>query len=234
MRSQPNPFEAHAYGVPVAVDTRDRFLVRTYNHLFGAILLFAGIEVALFKSGLALPIAQVMVGGGWLMVLGAFMLVSWGASHVAHRVESKVAQYLALLTMVVMQALIFVPLMMIAEVRAPGAIQSAGMLTVLGFAALTGIVFWTKKDFSFLGAILRWAGIGALLLIGAGLVFGFQLGTFFSVAMVVLAGGAILYDTSRVMRDFPEDRHVAAALELFSSVAMMFWYILRLFIGGRR
>jgi len=33
---------------------------------------------------------------------------------------------------------------------------------------------------------------------------------------------------------FPEDRYVAAALQLFSSVALMFWYVLRLFIGGRR
>jgi FtsH-binding integral membrane protein len=65
-------------------------------------------------------------------------------------------------------------------------------------------------------------------------VFGFTLGTLFSVAMVALSGAAILFETSRVQREFPEDRYVAAALSLFASVAMMFWYILRIFIGSRR
>ena len=66
-----------------------------------------------------------------------------------------------------------------------------------------------------------------------GVLFGFQLGTWFSVAMVGLAGGAILYDTSNILRRFPQDRYVAAALQLFSSVALMFWYVLRIFIGSR-
>ena len=64
-------------------------------------------------------------------------------------------------------------------------------------------------------------------------IFGFQLGTWFSVAMVGLAGAAILYDTSRVLRRYPEDRYVAAALQLFASVALMFWYVLQLFIAAR-
>ena len=48
-----------------------------------------------------------------------------------------------------------------------------------------------------------------------------------------MAGGAILYDTSNVLHRFPEDRYVAASLELFSSVALMFWYVLRLFLASR-
>jgi hypothetical protein len=52
--------------------------------------------------------------------------------------------------------------------------------------------------------------------------------------MVVFAGAAILYETSRIQREFPEHMHVAAALSLFSSVAMMFWYVLRIFVGARR
>lgn len=237
MHYQQDPYArgAASYGAGAYVaDTRDKFLVRTYNHLFAAILLFAGIEIALFKTGLALPIAQAMSSLPWLLILGGFVVVSWGASHFAHRAESKAAQYGALGAFVVAEALIFVPLLYIANAVAPGAIQSAGLVTILGFAALTGIVFWTKKDFSFLRGVLMWGGIAALLLIVAGAIFGFALGTFFSVAMVGLAGAAILYDTSRILRDFPEDRHVAAALELFSSVAMMFWYVLRIFIGSRR
>ncbi len=214
--------------------SRERFIVRTYNHLFGAIVLFAAIEAGLFLSGAAEPLAMAMMGQSWLLVMGGFVLVSWLASRAAHLATSKVTQYAALAGFVLAEAIVFVPLLYLANAVAPGAIQSAGLCTMAGFAGLTGIAFVTRKDFSFLGGLLRWAFVCSLVLIVAGIVFGFQLGTFFSVAMVALSGAAILYDTSNVLLRFPEDRHVAAALQLFSSVAMMFWYVLRIFIGGRR
>jgi len=223
-----------AWGGAPQVDTRDRFLVRTYNTLFGAIVLFAAIEAGLFLSGLAAPIAGAMLGTSWLLVLGGFMVVSWLASHAARSATSTSVQLLALGGFVAAEALIFVPLLYLADHYAPGSIQSAGLVTILGFGGLTAVAFTTRKDFSFLGGLLRWGGILAVVLIAASLVFGFQLGTFFSVAMVGFAGAAILYDTSRILRDYPEDRFVAAALELFSSVALMFWYVLRLFMGSRR
>ena len=52
-----------------------------------------------------------------------------------------------------------------------------------------------------------------------------------TLVMVVFAAGAILHDTSSVIRDFPEDRYVAASLQLFASVALLFWYVLRLFMS---
>ena len=93
------------------------------------------------------------------------------------------------------------------------------------------MAFWTRRDFSFLGAMLRWVGILALVAIVAAVLFGIELGTWFSIAMIGLAGGAILYDTSNVIHHYPEDRYVAAALQLFASVALMFWYVLRLFMS---
>jgi len=128
---------------------------------------------------------------------------------------------------------VFMPLLWVANAMFPGAIQSAAIVTFIGFGGLTAVAFTTRKDFSFLGGLLRWGGIVALVLIGASLIFGFSLGVFFSVAMVAFAGAAILYDTSNVLRHFPQDRHVAAALQLFSSVALMFWYILRIFMSSR-
>jgi FtsH-binding integral membrane protein len=217
----------------VAVDARARFITRTYNHLFGAIIGFALFEIALFKSGIAPVLAQAMMGTSWLLVLGAFMLTSWLATHVAHTARSLPAQYAALAAYVGMEALIFVPLLYVADRFAPGVISSAALVTFTGFAGLTGIAFYTRKDFSFLRGILLWGGVGALALIVAGALFGFQLGTFFSVAMVVFAGAAILYDTSNVIHRFPEDRYVSAALSLFASVALLFWYVLRLFISSR-
>jgi FtsH-binding integral membrane protein len=221
-------------GQPVALrseETRATFITRTYLHLFGAILAFTLLEMAFFTSGLALPMAQAMLGTSWLLVLGAFVVVSWLASRIAHVAESSAVQYAALAGYVVAEAIIFVPLLLIAQVAAPGVIQSAAVVTLFGFTGLTVVVFATRKDFSFLGAILGWCGVVALLLIVSGVIFGFELGTFFSVAMIALAGGAILHDTSKVLHHFPEDRYVAASLELFASVALLFWYVLRLYLS---
>ena len=217
-----------------AVSERAAFILRTYTHLFGAIIAFALVEIWIFQSGLAVPLAQAMMGTSWLLVLGGFMVVSWLATHAAHSATSKVAQYAALGGFVFAEALIFVPLLVMADATAPGAIQSASLVTLMGFAGLTGIAFQTRKDFSFLGGVLRWGFIMALVLIVAGVLFGFQLGTFFSVAMVGLAGAAILYDTSNVLHHYPTDRHVGAALQLFASVALMLWYVLRIFTSMSR
>ena len=45
------------------------------------------------------------------------------------------------------------------------------------------------------------------------------------------AGVAVLYDTSNIMHHYPQDKHVAASMALFASIAMMFYYILRLFMS---
>jgi FtsH-binding integral membrane protein len=217
-----------------AVASRSEFITRTYTHLLGAIAFFLAIEVWLFQSGLAETIAQAMLGTSWLLVIGGFMILSWLASSVAASSLSKPAQYAALAAFVAGQAIVFVPLLYIANAVAPGAINSAGVLTAIGFIGLTAVAFVSRTDFSFMGAMLRWAFIVALLAIVGSLLFGFELGTWFSVAMVGLAGAAILNDTSNIIRHFPDDRYVAAALQLFASVALMFWYILRIFIGARR
>ena len=229
-----NPSSAYRVGVPVeALETSARaaFVTRTYLHLFFAVLGFTGLEMFLFESGLAYPIAQAMLGVNWLLVLGAFMILGWLFSGVAMRAQSPGAQYGALAGYVVAEALIFVPLLVLAEYAAPGAIQSAAVATLIGFTGLTAIALMTRKDFSFLGGLLRWGFIVALILIVCGVLFGLELGVFFSVGMIALAGAAILYETSNVLHHYSEDRHVAAALSLFASVALMFWYVLQLFLS---
>jgi FtsH-binding integral membrane protein len=215
------------------VATRARFITRTYSHLLGAVAGFAAIELLLFKTGAAEAIARTMLGLPWLLVLGGFMLLSWFATSAAHRAVSLPAQYAALAAYVVAQALLFVPLLFIAERAAQGVISSAAGVTVLGFAGLTAVAFLSRKDFSFMGALLRWGGVAAFVAIVAGLLFGFHLGTWFSVGMIVFAGAAILFDTSNVLRRYPEDRHVAASLQLFASVMLLFWYVIRIFLSRR-
>ncbi len=215
-------------------DARGAFLVRTYSHLALAIALFVGIEVWLFNSGLAATIVTLFSSVSWLIVLGGFMLLSWLATFLARPAIPRPAQYLGLGAYVFLQALITVPLLYIADQTAPGMIASAAQATLGGFFLLTGVVVVTRKDFSFLRSFLIWGGLLGLGVIVCSVLFQFDLGTWFSVAMVVLAGGSILHTTSAILRDYPEDADLAAAIQLFAAVALLFWYVLRLFMGSRR
>ncbi len=233
--SNSHGYSTESAGMPVGqqgLEARAEFITRTYNHLMGAIVAFVGVELLLFGSGAAAVMAEVMLQGSWLLVLGAFMVVSWLAQNIAIKSRSLTSQYLALAGYVVAEAIIFVPMLYLAESMAGGVIQSAAIVTLLGFAGLTAVVFTTRKDFSFMGSFLRYGFILALVAIVGGVLFGFHLGTWFSVAMIGLAGGAILYDTSNVLHHYPEDRYVAASLSLFASVAVLFWYVLRLFMAS--
>lgn len=214
----------------LAVADRSEFIWKCYAHVVGAILAFAAVEAYLISSGIAASIAPAMVNN-WLLTLGAFMLVGWGASHVAHRLESVPAQYAAFALLVVAEAIIFSPLILVAQLQQPGVIESAAGVTLMGSVGLVATAMITRKDFSFLRGMLVWGGILALVGIGASILFGFQLGTWFSVAMIGFAGAAVLYDTSNIMNHYPQDRYVAAAMALFASIALMFWYVLRLFMS---
>jgi len=230
-------YAAPTRSVPVAqadADTRATFIGRVYMHLLMAVLTFTAIEIALFMSGVADDVADYMLELPWLLILGAFVIAGMVASKAAYQVESIQAQYAGLFGYVAIWSILFLPLLTYANEQAPGAIESAAFFTILAFAGLTAIVWFTKADFSFLRPVVMFGGLLAILAIVGGAIFGFQLGLWFMVAMVGLAGASILWTTSRVLREFPEDRYVGAALELFASVALMFYYLLMIFAGSRR
>jgi FtsH-binding integral membrane protein len=215
---------------------RATFIRKTYLHLAGAILAFIGIEAYLMVSGLAFQITQTMFGTrwGWLLVLLAFMGVSMLANWWASSQTSKGMQYLGLGLYTVAEAIIFAPLLWLAQIKAGGGvILEAGVVSIGLFLGITAVVFLTKKDFSFLGPILMIGGFVALGAIVASIAFGFSLGTLFAFVMVAFAGASILYETSNVMHRYNTNQHVAASLSLFASVALLFWYILRIYMGSR-
>lgn len=227
-----------SYSVADALpEERASFIRKTYLHLAGAILVFTLIEGYLIMSGAGLAIAQTMLGGrwSWLIVLGAFMGISMLAQWWANSQTSKALQYAGLGLFIVAEAIIFLPLLFMAAVRSDSIeiFAQAGITTLGLFLGLTAVVFLTKKDFSFLGPILMIGGFVALGFIAAGIIFGFSLGNIFAFVMVAFAGGAILYDTSNILHRYRTDQHVAASLSLFASVALLFWYILRIFMGSR-
>ena len=62
-------------------------------------------------------------------------------------------------------------------------------------------------------------------------IFGFSLGNVFTYAIIVLAAGYILYSTSNVLHEYPTNAYVGASLSLFASVALLFRFILYLFMS---
>jgi FtsH-binding integral membrane protein len=220
-------------------DARKMFIKQTYIHLMLAIYAFVAFEWLFFSLGLEQPALQFLGTSrfAWLIVLGGFMAVSFIANRWAMSSTSRAMQYAGLGLYVVAEALIFVPLLAFARLQtvqvqgtAVGVIPAAAITTLVIFGGLTAFVFITKKDFSFLGAFLGLAGFSALALIFVAVIFGLNVGIWFVWAMVVLASGYILYDTSNVLYRYRTDQYVAASLALFASVALLFYYVLQLFM----
>jgi len=226
MRAQPFTAPVEYAGANVRVD----FIRRTYQHLAWAVLGFIAVEALLLQwSGAQVLVRTMTRGYAWFIVLAAFMGVSWLAEKWARSGASAQMQYAGLALYVVAEAVIFLPLLyMAAYFSSPNVIPTAGIVTALLFGGLTYIAFTTRRDFSFLGSILSLGGFVALGVIAASILFGFSLGVFFAGLMVAYAGGAILYNTSNIMHQYRPDQHVAAALALFASVALMFWYVLQI------
>ena len=209
-------------------DNKINFLSKVYGHLIAAILIVVVMEIILFHTGIAQTLSAAMLSVPWILILGGFILLGWLARKVAYRTKTLAGQYAGLTIYILAETIILIPMLYLAESVAPDAIQYAAQFTITGFIGLTLIVFITKKDFSSLRPILYWVGFIALLLITAAILLGFNLGAWFDIIMIGLAGGSILSDTSDILRRYRKDRYVAAALELFAASALMFWYILRM------
>jgi FtsH-binding integral membrane protein len=220
-------------------DARAAFVRSTYAHLAGAILAFVGLEALLLNIVTEDAIISIFGRSPWslLIVMLGFMGASMLAQMWARSETSVGLQYLGLGLYVVAEAVIFLPILYIAThfIQDQTLIPTAGILTLAVFGGLTASVFMTKKDYSGLAPILS---VGMLIAVGViicGIIFGFHLGLFFSFAMVALMSGYILYETSHVLLHHRTDQPVAAALMLFSSVATLFYYILRILmeLNGR-
>jgi FtsH-binding integral membrane protein len=219
---------------------RATFIRATYAHLLGAVLAFIGIEVALFNTGTAERLFDLMRGNGrsnmgMLAVIFGFMAVSWLANSWARSSSSRGMQYAGLSLYVVAEALLFAPLLYIAQnIGQPSVIPTAAIITGIVFLGLTAVVFVSGADFSFMRGALAVGGLAAIGTVVCAMIFGWELGVFFTGAMILLASGYILYDTSNVLHHYRTDQYVAASLALFAAVALLFWYVLRLLMELNR
>ena len=216
---------------------RAKFIKNTYTHLAGAIVAFVVVEFILFQTGIAEGITSFISQNrfGWLMILGGFSLLGWLSRSLIAEADNINKQYVGLGAYILGEALIFAPILYIAAyyTNDPNLIATAAILTLMMFVGITTVAFTSGKDFSFLGNFLRIGGFIALGLIICSVLFGFTLGLIFSAVMIVFASAAILYTTSNIIHRYATHQHVAASLELFASVALLFYYILMALLRSR-
>jgi len=219
---------------------RAAFFRRTYGLVAASFGAFAVTLYALFVSGIAETFMRSIAGvGNWGMlgVMVLFWVGTTAAQSLAFSRASRLAQYAGLGLYVLLQALIFVPLIYYTAIVTKGnpgeilipACMATGALVV----ALTAVVFMTNLDFSFLKVAIVIGSICALGIIVVSLFAGWSLGAWFSIAMIVLMATVILYQTNEVKNTMETDQHVAAAFVLFSSFVTLLFYVIRLFAGRR-
>jgi len=215
-----------------SVEDRTDFFRKTYTHVALAILAFIGVEALLLNVIPSETIALMLSGQYvWLFILGLFWLGSFMADKFAFS-PNRNTQYLGLGLYVLLQAIIFLPMIYMAIAYSGfGVINQAALVTLAMFGGLTAMVFLTNADFSFLRTAIVVGGFIALGLIVAGAIFGFNLGLWFSVGMVVIASASILYQTSQIRDQYNTTQYVGAALQIFGSIMILFWYVLRIFMS---
>jgi len=240
----------------LGVSDRVAFLRKTYGLLGISLIGFAAVTAFMMRymTETSLKFSSWAFTGRWtwLMVMGLFMFVGYIAERLARSETSRGVQYLGLGIFVVAEAVLLQPMLWILILRFgnlhASSFNEAGLLTgraaaILGqavvitlaiFVGLTLTVFISKKDFSFLRGVLTIASFAVLGVGLASMIFGFSLGALFSGFVILLMAGYILQQTSLVMNEFPPSAHVAAALMLFSTVATLFWYVLRLLMELNR
>jgi FtsH-binding integral membrane protein len=213
---------------------KESFYKKTYLHIALSILAFIGVEAVLLNVVPERLIAAMFAQKfAWLLIIGVFWLASvlatkWSLS------QSKSTQYFGLAFYVLLEAVIFLPLIYIATVYSGGqVIYQAAMLTVAMFTGISAVAFTSKRDFSFLRNIIVIGGFISIGLIVAGMIFGFNLGLWFSVGMVILASATILYQTSKLKDSYSTNQYVGASLQLFASIMLLFWYILSILMSRR-
>jgi FtsH-binding integral membrane protein len=214
---------------------RATFFRKTYSHVALALLAFIIVESILLKV-VPMELIFSMISGRmvWLFIIGLFWLGTTMSNKLAFH-PSQNQQYLGLGLYVILEAIIFLPMIAIASNMVDGGnlLYQAAIITLFMFSGLTAVVFLTNKDFSFLRTVIIVGGFISLGIIIVGALFGFNLGLWFSVGMVLLASASILYQTSQIKDQYHTGQYVGAALQLFASIMLLFWYILRILMSRR-
>jgi len=207
-------------------DARISFLGKTYGML--ALCIAAGSVGAYLSMGMAFAHEH-----PWMMLF----IMMGGIFAVQAVRHTPVLNQVALLGFGALTGMAIAPLVgMVGSTAGSMAVVQAFVTTAVTFVALTGYVFYSRKDFSFLKGFV-WTGLIAMVVLGLSNYFFFESGTL-AMAMsgmgVLLFSAFILYDTSSILREYPNDEYISAALTLYLDLFLLFQNMLAMFgiLGG--
>jgi len=229
------------------------FLRKVYGLFTGSLVTASlGAILALYAGG-DLSQVTIQVGGQmmrvpplvfffvnhWIIGIALFLGSFFAASALRERPGINVA---ALFGASFVSGLYIAPMLFFATAMASqgqtmtaAPVRDAFLLSVLGFTGLTSYAMLSKRDFSFLRGFLS---MGLVVLIGAMLLSFFVGGNAFGLAIasvgVLLFGGFILFDTSRILRDPSNRDPVGAAIGLYLNFLNLFLFLLRILGSSRR
>ncbi|MFQ5843917.1 MAG: Bax inhibitor-1 family protein [Planctomycetota bacterium] len=212
------------FAIDAAVNERLGFLRRTYGALLVQLCLTGAATSVVVKANLVTP-------STWPIVLiGGLIGILFVVPRLIQPSASKATQWMGAGLVIGFFGFSLAPLVLVAP---PGVLLQAFILTAAAFTGLTLYVVTTRKDFSAWGGAL-WMiflvlfGIGVLAMFG-----GFALGNWYSIAIVLLFSGFILYDTSNILHRFPVNAHMAASVTLLIDFVILFKYIAILLMSAR-
>jgi FtsH-binding integral membrane protein len=207
-----------------SADRRMAFIRKVYL-FFASTLLFAigGASVALQNP----QILESVLKSGMLLWIGLFLFAMFGMTLVR---KVPVLNVVALFAFGVMIGLMASPILFYAQLRAPGTITQAFVLTSAIFIGLTSYVLISRRDFSWMMGGLF---VGFFILLGATFLFFWfppSSGLYFAIqiAAALLFSGFILARTSAILHHYAEDEYIMAAFGLFLDFYNLFITILNL------
>ncbi len=207
-----------------------QFYKKIYIHLASYVVIFALLSKVLFDVGFGYFILDILGESQffWLAIMGGFWVSSRISDHFSEKLVPNLS-YLGPIIAIAAESIIFAPLFAYADYYHDGAIKNATYASLLIVSSLIGAVHLTKTNFEPLGLFLKLGSIIALGFIVASVIFDFSLGMAFSWAMLALATGYILYDTSQIIRVYKQEQHILASTRLLGSALFFFYYVLRIF-----
>ena len=194
-------------------ERKSALVTRVYTKLTLSVLALALIEALVFalvgaEAVVAFTAQNVKLAGGLLLLL--CIVGPMVGNAILARNPTRGKMYALLGYYVLLESAILLPLLAIAAVYFGTTIiwQACG-LTAAMFVALSSGEEYDK-------------------------LFGFELGTWFTVALIFFACGYILYDTSNMLLYSQDDDDILCTISLFTSLMTLFFYILRLLMEVNR
>jgi len=201
-------------------DDRISFLGKTYGML--AMCIAAGSAGAYLSMGFAFPQEHPFMML-FIMIGGIFAVQA--VRHV------KGLNFVALIGFGAITGMAIAPLVGMIAAKSPTLVTQAYLTTAVAFVALTAYTFISGRDFSFLKGFV-WTGLVAMIVLGLSNYFFFEspiMALSISGIGVLLFSAFILYDTSNILRDYPNDEYISAALTLYLDVFLLFQNLLVMF-----